>query len=125
MAGALSQFWDTHGYFSEGRRWLHKVLTLTDTQNHERVDALTGAGWLAARHSDMNEAIKSYEQAVDIAREIDYKTGIAKALGGLAFAKGFLGADDSLIEALHSESLELWREVGDKRGIACRIGLRF
>jgi len=122
MAGALSQFWDTHGYFSEGRRWLLKVLALTDTQTHERVDALTGVGRLSSRHSDMVEAIQSYEQAIEIAREIEYKTGIANALGGLAFAKGFLGADDSLIEALHSESLELWREVGDKRGIATALG---
>jgi non-specific serine/threonine protein kinase len=122
MAGALSQFWDTHGYFNEGRRWLQKVLALTDTQTHERVDALTGAGWLAARHSDMGEAIPLYEQAIEIAREIGYKVGIAKALGGLAFAKEFLGADDTVIEALHSESLELWREVDDKRGIATALG---
>ena len=122
MAGALSQFWDTHGYFNEGRRWLQKVLALTDTQTHERVDALTGAGWLAARHSDMGETITLYEQAIEIAREIGYKVGIAKALGGLAFAKEFLGADDTEIEALHSESLELWREVDDKRGIATALG---
>ncbi len=122
MAGALSQFWDTHGYFSEGRRWLQKVLAFIKTPTHERVDALTGAGWLAARHSDMDEAIHFSEQAIDIAREIDYKAGIAKALRGLAFAKEFLGADDASIEALHSESLELWREVGDKRGIATALG---
>jgi len=122
MAGALAQFWDTHGYFSEGRRWLQKVLVLTDAPNHERVDALTSVGWLASRHSDMGEAIQSYEQAIEIAREIGYKAGIAKALGNLAFAKGFLGTDDSVIEALHTESLELWREVGDKRGIATALG---
>jgi predicted ATPase/uncharacterized protein HemY len=122
MAGALSQFWDTHGYFSEGRRWLQKVLVLTDAPNRERVDALTSVGWLASRHSDMGEAIQSFEQAIEIARKIEYKAGIAKALGNLAFAKGFLGADDSVIEALHSESLELWRGVDDKRGIATALG---
>jgi predicted ATPase/tRNA A-37 threonylcarbamoyl transferase component Bud32 len=122
MAGALSQFWDTHGYVSEGRRWLQKVLTFAETPTHERVDALTGAGWLAARHSDMGEAIPLYDQAINIAREIGYKTGIAKALGGMAFAKEFLATDDALIEALHSESLELWREAGDKRGIATALG---
>jgi predicted ATPase len=122
MAGALSQFWDTHGYVSEGRRWLQRVLSFGDTPTQERVDAQIGAGWLAARHSDMREAIPLYEQAIEIAREIGYKSGIAKALGGLAFAKEFLGADDASIEALHSESLELWREVGDKRGIATALG---
>lgn len=122
MAGALSQFWDTHGYVSEGRRWLQKALVFADSHTQERVDALIGAGWLAARHSDMREAIPLYEHAIEIAREIGYKSGIAKALGGLAFAKEFLGADDTSIDALHSESLELWREVGDKRGIATALG---
>jgi predicted ATPase len=73
LAGALSQFWDTHGYFTEGSRWLKKVLVLNDTPSHERVDALIGAGWLAARHSDMNEAIELNEQAIDFARKIGYK----------------------------------------------------
>ncbi len=122
MAGALSQFWDTHGYFSEGRRWLKKVLASIETPSYERVDALTGAGWLAARLSDMGDAIQMYEQAIDIARGIGYKAGIAKALGGLAFAKEFLGADDTVIEGLQTESLDLWREVGDKRGIATALG---
>ena len=122
MAGALAQFWDTHGYVSEGRRWLQKVLVFADSSTQERVNALIGAGWLAARHSDMGGAIPLYEQAIDIAREIDYKSGVAKALGGLAFSKEFLGADDAAIDALHSESLELWREVGDTRGIATALG---
>ncbi|MGB6867578.1 MAG: tetratricopeptide repeat protein, partial [Candidatus Aminicenantaceae bacterium] len=122
MAGALSQFWDTHGYFSEGQRWLQKVLAFTETPTHERVDALTGAGWLATRLSDMGEATQMYEKAIDIAREIGYKAGVAKGLGELAFARGFVGDDDASIEALHSESLELWREVDDKRGIATALG---
>jgi tetratricopeptide (TPR) repeat protein len=122
MAGALWQFWDTHGYVSEGRSWLLKLLALSDSRTIERVDALTGAGFLASRQSDMVEALELYEQAIAIAREIGYKAGVAKALGGMVYAKKFLGADDELIEALYSESLELWREVGDKRGIASALG---
>jgi len=122
VAGALWRFWDTHGYVSEGRRWLQKMLALSDTPTNERVDALTGAAWLTARQSDMAEAIQLYEQGLGIAREIGYKAGIARALGGIVFAKEFLGADDELLEALYSESLELWREVGDKRGIATALG---
>ncbi len=122
MAGALWRFWDTHGYVSEGRRWLLKMIALSDTPTNERVDALIGAAWLTTRQSDMAEAIRLYEQGIVIAREIGYKAGVAKALGGMVYAKEFLGADDELIEALYSESLELWREVGDKRGIATALG---
>ncbi len=122
MAGALWQFWDTHGYVNEGRSWLKKMLALSESPTTERVDVLIGAGSLASRQSDMVEALKLYEQAISDAREMGYKAGIAKALGGMVYAKEFLGAEDDLIEALYSESLALWREVGDKRGIATALG---
>jgi predicted ATPase/class 3 adenylate cyclase/tRNA A-37 threonylcarbamoyl transferase component Bud32 len=122
MAGALWRFWDTHGYVSEGRRWLQKMLGLSDTPTNERVDALAGAAELAVRQSDISEASRLYEQGLKIAREISYKAGIAKALGGMGVVKEFLGTDLELVEVLYSESLEFWREVGDKRGIATALG---
>lgn len=122
LAGALWRFWDTHGYISEGRRWLRKILTLSDTPSIERVDALIGAAMLAWRQSDIASAFQLYEQGLGIARDIDYKPGIAKSLEGLGYLNEFQGADDELIEALYSEGLELWREVGDKRGIATALG---
>ncbi len=122
LAGALWQFWDTHGYVSEGRRWLHKMVALSDAPTKDRVDALIGAASLATRQSDMTEALQLFEQAKSIGREIGYKAGIAKALGGMVYAKEFLGADDKLVAALYSESLKLWREIGDKRGIATALG---
>ncbi len=122
IAGALWQFWDTHGHVSEGRRWLKKMFALSDTPTIERVDALAGAAWLAVRQSDMTEAFQLYEQGLEIAREINYKAGIAKTLGGMGDVKQLLGTDDESVEALYSESLETWREVGDKRGIATALG---
>ena len=122
LAGALWQFWDTHGYVGEGRRWLQKMVALSEAPTMDQVDALIGAGSLATRQSDMTEALQLFEQAEKIGREIGYKTGIAKALGGMVYVKEFLGADDELVAALYSESLQLWREVGDKRGIATALG---
>jgi tetratricopeptide (TPR) repeat protein len=122
LAGNLWQFWDTHGYVSEGRRWLQKMVALNDAPTMDLVDALIGAASLATRQSDMTEALQLFEKAESVGREIDYKAGIAKALGGMVYAKEFLGADDKLVEALYSESLQLWREVGDKRGIATALG---
>jgi predicted ATPase/class 3 adenylate cyclase len=122
LAGALWRFWDTHGHIGEGRRWLRKILALSETPTIERVDTLTGAAYLARRQSDYAEGFQLYEQGLRIARDINYKTGIAKSLDGLGYLNDFQGADDELIEALYSESLELWREVGDKRGIATALG---
>ncbi len=122
MAGALWRFWDTHGHVSEGRRWLKRMFALSDTPTIERVDALAGAAWLAVRQSEMTEALQFYEQALEVAREINYKAGIAKALGGMGDVKEILGTEDESAEGLYSESLEMWREVGDKRGIATALG---
>jgi len=122
MAGALWRFWDTHGHVSEGRRWLKKLFALSDTPTIERVDALAGAAWLAVRQSDMTEALQLYKQALEIARGISYKAGIAKALGGMGDVKELLGTDDESAKALYSESLEMWRDVGDKWGIATALG---
>jgi predicted ATPase len=122
LAGNLWQFWDTHGYVSEGRRWLKKMVALNKESTKDLVDALIGAAFLATRQSDMTEALQLFEQAESIGREIGHKAGIAKALAGMVYAKEFLGADDELVAALYSESLQLWREVGDKRGIASALG---
>jgi predicted ATPase len=122
IAGALWGFWDTHGFISEGREWLQKMIELSDTPTTARVDALSGAAMLARRQSDITEALQLYKQGFEIASEIDYKAGRAEALGGLGYIFEYQGADDELVESHYAESLALWREVGDKRGIASALG---
>ncbi len=122
MAGALWRFWDTHGYINEGRGWLQKMIELSDKPTTARVDALNGAAYLARRQSDVAEALQLYEQGLPIAREIDYKAGRAEALGGLGYMIEYQGADDELAKSYYADSLALWREAGDKRGIATALG---
>jgi len=122
MAGALWGFWDTHGFISEGREWLRKMIELSGTPTNARVDALNGAAMLARRQSDIAEALQLYEQGLTIAREIDYKAGKAEVLGGMGFLFEYQGADDELVKSHYADSLALWREVGDKRGIATALG---
>ena len=122
MAGALWGFWDTHGYINEGRGWLREMIELSDTPTTARVDALNGAAMLARRQSDTAEALQLYEQGLTIAREIDYKAGRAEALGGLGYMIEYQGADDELAKSYYADSLAMWREVGDKRGIATALG---
>ena len=122
MVGALWRFWDTHGYVSEGRGWLRKMIELKDTPTIALVDALNGAAMLAWRQTDTAEALQLYERGLFIAGEIDYKAGRAEALGGLGTLSEYQGVDDDLVESYYAESLEAWREVGDKRGIATALG---
>jgi predicted ATPase/class 3 adenylate cyclase len=122
LASALSLFWDTHGYVSEGRRWLRKILTIDVSPVVDRVDALLGAAWLAARQSDIPESRRLYEQGLELARRLEYKPGMAKSLDGLGYLHSFSGDPAELRESRCSESLELWREIGDKGGIASALG---
>ena len=122
LAGALWGFWDTHGHIGEGRRWFRTIFSLSEPSNIVGVEALIGAAMLARRHSENEEAYQYYEQGLTIAREVDYKVGVAEILGGMGYLQEYLGAKSEMFETFYQESLELWREVGDKRGIATALG---
>jgi transposase len=92
LAGALGEFWWPLGHVSEGRRWLNQILNL--------------------RFAILDR------EAADQSRIQHQKSAIAKALyraGELAYAQGDYGAAVALLE----ESLSLYRELGDKWGMAC------
>lgn len=122
LASALSLFWDTHGYVSEGRRWLRRILAVEGSPVEDRVDALIGAAWLAARQADISESRRLYEQGLDLARQLEDKPGMARSLDGLGYLHGFSGDSAELRELRCSESLQLWREIGDEGGIASALG---
>jgi predicted ATPase/class 3 adenylate cyclase len=122
MAGSLYIFWDTYGYVTEGRRWIQRALAQYEAPIPERVDALIGAGWLASRQGEIHEGLKLFEHAAKLARDLEYKSGLARALSNLAFTYNLLGDSDEIVKSLHIENIELWREIGDKRGIASALG---
>jgi predicted ATPase/class 3 adenylate cyclase len=122
MAGSLYIFWDTYGYVTEGRRWTQRALAEYEAPIPERVDALIGAGWLASRQGEIHEGLRLFEDAAKSARDLEYKSGLAHALSNLTFTYNILGDSDEIVKSLHIENLELWREIGDKRGIASALG---
>ncbi len=122
MASALVLFWDTHGYLTEGHRWLSEMLGISEVACEERVDALIGLACFAMRLSGVSDVLQYYEEGLNLARSLGYTTGMAQALDGLAYAHQLAGADDAMVQDLHSESLQLWRQLGDQRGIASALG---
>ncbi|MFA9407002.1 MAG: tetratricopeptide repeat protein, partial [Anaerolineales bacterium] len=122
MSGDLWRFWDTHGHNREGREWFREIFSLTDASSIEGVDALIGAAMLARRLSLIDEATQYYNQGLASARELNYKAGIAEILGGLGYLEEYKGAKGETADELYRESLELWRETGDKRGVATALG---
>jgi tetratricopeptide (TPR) repeat protein len=70
---------------------------------------------------DYQEAIKCYEQALDIARENDNKQGEGAWLGGLGLAYSDLGQVEKAIE-YYEKALAIDLEIGDRRGEGADLG---
>lgn len=121
LAGNLSRFWLTRGYFDEGRRWLDQVLSKSVIAPAPlRADALHGAGSLAHAQGDHEQARHFYEQALALKRALEDKQGMARILGNLgsiASAQGDLEHAREFDEA----SLALKRELGDRQGVAVSL----
>ena len=56
------------GHFSEGRRRLGELLELVPDDDPERVDALSGAAWLATDQGDRAAAIGLLDESIARAR---------------------------------------------------------
>src|SRR5207248_1599630 len=67
-AGALANYWQLHGYWSEGRRWLDEALAADQAAagTATRAKALLGAGLLARYQGDPAAARRSLEASAAI-----------------------------------------------------------
>jgi non-specific serine/threonine protein kinase len=87
MAGALYQFWDWHGHYTEGRGWLGRALAAAGrpVPSAPRVRALLAYGGLAAMQGDLREAAEIGGQAADLCHQAGDAGGSAHALQFLGF----------------------------------------
>jgi tetratricopeptide (TPR) repeat protein len=103
LAGALYQFWDLHGHYTEGRRWLTRVLAMTGPMPPAvRVRALLACGGLAVIQGDLRYAVAAGEEATAVCEE-------AGDPGGLAHALQFLG-----FVAIYTEELDRAMELSSR-----------
>jgi len=91
LAGALWRFWESHGHFPEGRKWLDYWLTcpMGDTNGAPmwtRAKALSGAARLADRQGAYMQSEELAAESVALYRAIGDHPGIAHALNALATA---------------------------------------
>src|SRR5689334_1312887 len=68
LANRLTAFWSARGHFSEGRRRLGELLELVPDHDPGRVDALSGAAWLATDQGDRASAIPLLDESIERAR---------------------------------------------------------
>ena len=132
LAAALWRFWYVHGYLSEGRAWLTKLLEQTaDARSDGALDgallaararALAGAATLASTQGDLRQTAALGAESLALCRATGDREGLAIALTLL----GFLAVQQGRIEdaaALAEEALPVSRELGDQwilaRALSC------
>jgi predicted ATPase/class 3 adenylate cyclase len=122
-AGALWRFWQQRGHLAEGRRWFEEVLAMPTGQGRTpaRAKAMIGAGGIAWWQQDRESAGVFYEGALVVEREVGDPARIAEALYNLAFVVA--GDDLESAARMLQESLDLFRQVGDERGVAQVLGM--
>lgn len=126
MAAALASYWDTRGYYSEGRHWLTQVLEISEGKPAEvrlmqaRAKALNRLGDFAFLQGDFSQSRVYLEESLALKRQLEDKPGIAAVLnsfGNLAVWQREFGLALRVVE----ESLSIRQELNDSAGIAVTL----
>lgn len=121
IAGALVRFWDIHGHWSEGRRWLEEAVqalnSMLQLPSEVMAKVLLGAGRLASFQDDRDKAQAYFTESLTLYRRLDNLGGMTEALNGLALLAAMRG-DRIAARDLLEESLGVSRSTGDLRSAA-------
>jgi predicted ATPase/class 3 adenylate cyclase len=114
LVAALWPFWNMHGHYTEGRQRTRTVLRTFHGagSSYQVADATFGAGFLAWKQGDTQEAREMFEKSLSLSREMGYKLGLSRALGGLGRVMSH--EDSNRTVKVFEHSLEVAREIGDK-----------
>jgi non-specific serine/threonine protein kinase len=91
LANRLTAFWSARGHFSEGRQRLGELLELVPDDDPDRMDALSGAAWLATDQGDRASAIPLLDESIERARATHDVVREATALYYRGRAKQIIG----------------------------------
>lgn len=114
LAGALAWFFQLHSHFSEGRRWLRRVLERPRERTRDAARALWGASSLAVWQGDYAEGVEPGQESLSIWRELGDRREVALALEPIGWSRWMAGDDRGAHDAFE-EQLAIHRELGDER----------
>jgi len=119
FGGALWMFWESHGHYSEGRRWLEGTLEIEGTASAAvRAKALYGVCQMAHLQNDTDRAEATAKEGIELCAESEIDDSFAALFRWkLGYAVRLRG-DYERAKELLEESLRLSREADDKWGIA-------
>ncbi|MSP13055.1 MAG: tetratricopeptide repeat protein [Chloroflexi bacterium] len=129
LAGTMAYIWFRLGYYTEGRPWLEEILAQPWAlgRTAARAKALQFLGNLQWAQGDLARSRAPLEESISIWRELAassvptaYNRGLASALCYLTLAEAVPSTYEQA--RVHgSESVTLWREIGDKYGLALSL----
>ena len=121
MSARLWWFWETRGYWHEGRARLEAALHLTRAVSSDaRAEVLHGAGRLAWLQGDSARATERLMEALDLSRRIGFRFGSGAASFTLGLNMARRG-DLERARALLEEALAVARELGQLWSITNRL----
>jgi hypothetical protein len=132
LAAALGSFWEVRGYHTEGRSWLTSVVKRSGVQPQQdgtyptdrlprsdaSIAALAALARLAHPQGDYGLARRMYAASLAVAQALEDEAGIARALEGLGSVAIYEHQDTATARPLYEQSLALYRQNGNKWGVA-------
>jgi non-specific serine/threonine protein kinase len=118
LAGALGWFWEAHGHYSEGRRWLEEALAQDDRASvAARVKALHRLSGFASDQQNLDRAEALAREGLKLSEQAGLGGSVAAmflcTVGWIAMGRG----DYAQMKEVFEESLKLSRDADDKWGI--------
>lgn len=122
LASALWQFWYTHGYLREGRRWMESLLELeavvgTPESHALRAQACVRAAILAAEAGDHSQAAALAEEGLALYRTTEDKRGMGVAWNVLGNVAKYQGDLERAAE-FYEQSMAVMRDIGSTVNVA-------
>jgi tetratricopeptide (TPR) repeat protein len=121
LVAALHWFWYVRGHLTEGRDWTERALATGATAKPEvQARALNWSSAFAWGRADYVTASSRAEQALDLARTADDRSGEGWALINLGVVAGLLG-DPKRAAALDAEAEALFTSIGERHGATVAV----
>jgi non-specific serine/threonine protein kinase len=119
LAGALWLFWEAHGHYGEGHRWLEQMLARGSRATAAaRAKALVGEGRLIFDSDERDEAVIAAREGLKLSEEAGLGGTVKARFLDILGWKAMIGGDRERAKELLEESLKLSRDAKDELGIA-------
>ena len=99
LATAMFRFWQAHGYFGAGRRWLERALRITtEVPDEVRAPALEGLGVMCLLSGDFDEGERLTREGLDLFRSLGDERGTAESIMNLGLMELMRGDHERAIQ---------------------------